>query len=145
PDASDEDILQATKAAYAHEFISEMPQGYDSIIGERGIKLSGGQKQRISLARALIKNPKILILDEATSLLDADSEIKIQKALESAMKERTTIIIAHRLSTVQKADRIIVMNEGNVIQQGNHSDLSRQDGVYQELYSKSTITAAADV
>ena len=145
PDASDEDILQAAKAAYAHKFINEMPQGYDSIIGERGIKLSGGQKQRISLARALIKNPKILILDEATSLLDADSEIKIQKALESAMKERTTIIIAHRLSTVQKADRIIVMNEGNVIQQGNHSDLSRQDGVYQELYSKSTITAAADV
>jgi ABC-type multidrug transport system fused ATPase/permease subunit len=145
PDASDEDILQAAKAAYAHKFINEMPQGYDSIIGERGIKLSGGQKQRISLARALIKNPKILILDEATSLLDTDSEIKIQKALESSMKERTTIIIAHRLSTVQKADRIIVMNEGNVIQQGNHSDLSRQDGVYQELYSKSAITEATDV
>ena len=145
PDASDTEIIEAAKRAYAHEFINEMPQGYDSIIGERGIKLSGGQKQRISLARALIKNPKILILDEATSLLDTDSEIKIQKALESSMKERTTIIIAHRLSTVQKADRIIVMNEGNVIQQGNHSDLSRQDGVYQELYSKSAITEATDV
>ena len=139
PDASDTEIIEAAKKAYAHEFINEMIQGYDSIIGERGIKLSGGQKQRISLARAIIKNPKILILDEATSLLDTDSETKIQKALESIKIGRTTIIIAHRLSTVQKADRIIVMNEGAIVQQGRHFDLSKQGGVYQELYRKSEI------
>ncbi len=140
-DASDTEIFEAAKRAYAHEFINEMPQGYESIIGERGIKLSGGQKQRISLARAIIKNPKILVLDEATSLLDTDSETKIQRALESIKKGRTTIIIAHRLSTVQKADRIIVMDKGAIIQQGKHSDLSQQDGVYQELYQKSEIIA----
>jgi len=144
PDASDTEIIEAAKRAYAHEFINEMPQGYDSIIGERGIKLSGGQKQRISLARAIIKNPKILV-DEATSLLDTDSETKIQRALESIKMGRTTIIIAHRLSTVQKADRIIVMDKGAIIQQGNHSDLSNQVGVYQELYSKSTVTAPSDL
>jgi len=144
PDASDTEIIEAAKRAYAHEFINEMPQGYDSIIGERGIKLSGGQKQRISLARAIIKNPKILV-DEATSLLDTDSETKIQRALESIKMGRTTIIIAHRLSTVQKADRIIVMDKGAIIQQGNHSDLSNQVGVYQELYSKSTVTATSDL
>ncbi|HJP17032.1 MAG TPA: ABC transporter ATP-binding protein [Nitrospinota bacterium] len=139
PDASDEEIIEAAKRAYAHDFINEMPQGYDSNVGERGIKLSGGQKQRISLARAIIKNPKILVLDEATSLLDADSETKIQRAMESIKTGRTTIIIAHRLSTVQKADRIIVMDKGAIIQQGKHSDLSQQDGVYQELYRKSEI------
>lgn len=139
PDASDAEIIEAAKKAYAHEFINEMPQGYESIIGERGIKLSGGQKQRISLARAIIKNPKILVLDEATSLLDTDSETKIQRALESIKMGRTTIIIAHRLSTVQKADRIIVMDKGAIMQQGKHSDLSQQDGVYQELYQKSEI------
>ena len=142
PDASDAEIIEAAKKAYAHEFINEMPQGYESIIGERGIKLSGGQKQRISLARAIIKNPKILVLDEATSLLDTDSETKIQRALESIKMGRTTIIIAHRLSTVQKADRIIVMDKGAIMQQGKHSDLSQQDGVYQELYQKSEIIVA---
>jgi subfamily B ATP-binding cassette protein MsbA len=133
PGASDEEIVAAAKAAYAHEFISDMPKGYDTPIGERGVKLSGGQKQRISLARAIIKNPKILILDEATSSLDTDSETKIQKALESILPGRTTVVIAHRLSTVTKADRIVVMDRGRIIQQGRHGELAEQAGIYREL------------
>jgi ATP-binding cassette, subfamily B, bacterial MsbA len=133
PGASDEEIVASAKAAYAHEFISDMPKGYDTPIGERGVKLSGGQKQRISLARAIIKNPKILILDEATSSLDTDSETKIQKALESILPGRTTVVIAHRLSTVTKADRIVVMDRGRIIQQGRHGELAEQAGVYREL------------
>ncbi|VAX29950.1 Efflux ABC transporter, permease/ATP-binding protein YwjA [hydrothermal vent metagenome] len=135
PDATEAEVVEAARAAYAHEFILDMPQGYDTYIGERGVKLSGGQKQRISLARAILKNPKILILDEATSSLDADSEAKIQKALESIMPGRTTLIIAHRLSTINKADRIIVMERGRIIQQGSHDELFSSGGVYQELYS----------
>lgn len=135
PEATEAEVVEAARAAYAHEFIMDMPQGYDTYIGERGVKLSGGQKQRISLARAILKNPKILILDEATSSLDADSEAKIQKALESIMPGRTTLIIAHRLSTINKADRIIVMERGKIIQQGSHDELFSSGGVYQELYS----------
>ncbi|NOY39848.1 MAG: ABC transporter ATP-binding protein [Nitrospirae bacterium] len=135
PEATEAEVVEAARAAYAHEFIMDMPQGYDTYIGERGVKLSGGQKQRISLARAIIKNPKILILDEATSSLDADSEAKIQKALESIMPGRTTLVIAHRLSTINKADRIIVMERGRIIQQGSHDELFSSGGVYQELYS----------
>jgi subfamily B ATP-binding cassette protein MsbA len=134
PGASDEEIVGAARAAYAHEFIVDMPNGYDTQIGERGVKLSGGQKQRISLARAIIKNPKILILDEATSSLDTDSETKIQKALESILPGRTTIVIAHRLSTIKKADRIVVMDRGRIIQQGRHDELSARTGIYKELY-----------
>jgi subfamily B ATP-binding cassette protein MsbA len=134
PGASDEEIVAAAKAAYAHEFIVDMPNSYDTQIGERGVKLSGGQKQRISLARAIIKNPKILILDEATSSLDTDSETKIQRALESILPGRTTIVIAHRLSTIKKADRIVVMDRGRIIQQGRHDELSARTGIYKELY-----------
>jgi subfamily B ATP-binding cassette protein MsbA len=135
PDASEEEVVEAAHASYAHEFITEMPDGYDTHIGERGAKLSGGQKQRISLARALLKNPRILILDEATSSLDADSEAKIQKALEAIMPNRTTIIIAHRLSTVKNAGRIVVMDRGRIIQDGTHIELYSRSGVYQELYN----------
>jgi subfamily B ATP-binding cassette protein MsbA len=135
PDASDDDIATAAQAAYAHEFIMETPDGYDTFIGERGVKLSGGQKQRISLARAIVKNPEILILDEATSSLDTDSETKIQKALEGILPGRTTVVIAHRLSTIKKADRIIVLDKGKIIQQGRHDDLFRDGGLYKDLYN----------
>ena len=133
PEGGEEEIIEAAKVANAHDFIMEMPQGYDTYIGERGIKLSGGQKQRVSLARAVIKNPKILILDEATSSLDTDSELKIQQALEKIMPGRTSIIIDHRLSTSKKSDRIIVMDRGRIIQEGRHDELSSKEGVYQEL------------
>ncbi|MGE5894287.1 MAG: ABC transporter ATP-binding protein [bacterium] len=135
PGATDDEIIEAAKAAYAHEFIERMPQGYDTPIAERGVKLSGGQKQRISLARAIIKNPSILVLDEATSSLDTDSETKIQKALENIMPGRTTLVIAHRLSTVQKADRIIVLDKGRIVQQGTHVELASRQGIYKELYN----------
>ncbi len=135
PEATETEIIGAARAAYAHDFIMEMPRGYDTYIGERGVKLSGGQKQRLSLARAILKNPKILILDEATSSLDADSEAKIQHALESIMPGRTVLIIAHRLSTINKADRIVVMDRGRIIQQGSHSELFASGGLYQELYT----------
>jgi subfamily B ATP-binding cassette protein MsbA len=135
PAATDEEVIEAAKAAFAHDFIMEMPQGYDTMIGERGVRLSGGQKQRITIARAVIRNPSILILDEATSSLDTESERQVQKALEQLMQNRTTIVIAHRLSTIQNASRIIVMSGGRIIQRGTHEELMRQGGLYQELYN----------
>ncbi len=135
PDAKEEEIIEAAKAAYAHEFILELSEGYETRIGERGVKLSGGQKQRITIARAVLRNPNILILDEATSFLDMESEHIVQKALEKLMEGRTTIVIAHRPSTVQKATRIFVMNQGMIVQQGNHEELISQGGLYRELYS----------
>ena len=135
PEATDEDVIEAAKAAFAHDFVIDMPQGYDTRIGERGVRISGGQKQRITIARAIIRNPSILILDEATSSLDTESEHQVQKALEQLMKNRTTIVIAHRLSTIQNASRIIVMSDGRVIQQGTHDELLTQGGLYQELYN----------
>ncbi len=135
-DCSDEDIRLAADAAFALEFIEELPQGFDTVIGESGARLSGGQRQRISIARAILKDAPILVLDEATSALDTDSERKVQKALENLMKNRTTIVIAHRLSTIKNADRIIVMLNGQLVEEGTHDQLVQvQNGVYEGLYN----------
>ena len=133
-DVSDDAIYAAAKAANALEFIEKTPNGFDTLIGERGAKLSGGQKQRLAISRALLKNPPILILDEATSALDTESEKKVQKAIVALMKDRTTLVIAHRLSTVQNADKIIVIDRGKVIETGTHQKLYDQNGVYRKLY-----------
>ncbi|MBK7000145.1 MAG: ATP-binding cassette domain-containing protein [Rhodoferax sp.] len=133
PDASDQEVHVAAKAAFAHEFISALPQGYATFLGERGLRLSGGQRQRIAIARAMLKNPPLLLLDEATSALDAESERMVQAALESAMRNRTTLVIAHRLATVQKADHIVVLDHGRLVEQGTHAELVAHGGVYAGL------------
>ncbi|MEM1218131.1 MAG: ABC transporter ATP-binding protein [Bacteroidota bacterium] len=133
PDATEEEILAATKVANAHDFILETENGYDTIIGDRGSKLSGGQRQRLTIARAVLKNPSILILDEATSALDSESEKLVQEALEKLTANRTSIVIAHRLSTIQHADEIIVMRKGKIIERGNHQHLLQKEGAYQKL------------
>lgn len=132
-DATDEEVIQAAKLAAAHEFIERLPQGYKSFLGERGVRLSGGQRQRVAIARALLKNPPLLLLDEATSALDAESERLVQSALEAAMVGRTTVIIAHRLATVQRADRIIVMEDGKIVETGTHASLVALGGIYANL------------
>jgi len=132
-DASDAEVIAAAKMAAAHEFIEKLPEGYQSFLGERGVRLSGGQRQRIAIARALLKNPPLLLLDEATSALDAESERLVQGALEVAMQNRTTLIIAHRLATVQRADRIIVMDQGAIVESGTHHSLVELGGVYATL------------
>jgi len=129
-----EEIVKAAEAAYAHNFIQNLPQGYDTVIGEQGAKLSGGERQRVSIARALLKNAPILILDEATSSLDSESEIEVQKALEYLMQGRTTLVIAHRLSTIRKANRIIVIVNGVIVEEGTHEELLERDGEYRKLY-----------
>jgi len=133
PGATDEETRAAAKAAFAHEFITALPEGYDTFLGERGVRLSGGQRQRIAIARAMLKNSPLLLLDEATSALDAESERMVQAALESAMKGRTTLVIAHRLATVQQADRIIVLDHGRLVEQGTHAELVNRGGVYARL------------
>lgn len=142
PDALDEEILNASSAAYAHDFITALPEGYDSEIGQRGVKLSGGERQRLAIARAILKNPPILILDEATSALDTQSEMIVQKAIDSLMEaqategktSRTIFVIAHRLSTIKRADRIIVLDNGNIAESGRHDELMKTDGIYKKLY-----------
>ncbi|MEI8030596.1 MAG: ABC transporter transmembrane domain-containing protein [Comamonadaceae bacterium] len=133
PDASDLEVKVAAQAAFAHEFITALPEGYDTFLGERGVRLSGGQRQRIAIARAMLKNPPLLLLDEATSALDAESERMVQAALESAMQGRTTLVIAHRLATVQKADLIVVLDHGRLVEQGTHTELVARGGVYAGL------------
>jgi subfamily B ATP-binding cassette protein MsbA len=131
---SDQEIIEAAKAAHAHDFITKLPKGYDTFIGEQGVKLSGGERQRLSIARALLKNAPILILDEATSSLDSDSETEVQKALDQLMKGRTVFVIAHRLSTIRNAHRIIVLSEGQIVEQGDHEELIERNGEYRRLY-----------
>jgi subfamily B ATP-binding cassette protein MsbA len=132
--AHNEDIVRAAKHANAHDFISKLPNGYDTLVVERGMKLSGGEKQRVSIARAMLKNPPILVLDEATSALDSESEKLVQSAIDNLMKDRTVILIAHRLATVRNADKIIVMDKGLVAENGTHEELIKlQDGIYKKL------------
>ena len=133
PTASDDEVRAAAKAAFADEFIADLPEGYNTFLGERGLRLSGGQRQRIAIARAMLKNPPLLLLDEATSALDAESERMVQAALESAMRDRTTLVVAHRLATVQKADLIVVLDHGKLVEQGTHAQLVQQGGVYAGL------------
>jgi ATP-binding cassette subfamily B protein len=133
PDATDAQVQAAAQAAFAHDFITALPQGYDTFLGERGVRLSGGQRQRIAIARAMLKNPPLLLLDEATSALDAESERMVQAALESAMQGRTTLVIAHRLATVKKADLIVVLDQGLLVEQGTHDALVLRGGVYAGL------------
>jgi subfamily B ATP-binding cassette protein MsbA len=135
PGASFDEVVHAAQLAYAHEFIQDLPQGYDTIIGERGVKLSGGQRQRIAIARALLKDPPMLILDEATSELDAESEFMLQKALANLVQGRTVFVIAHRLSTVMRADRIVVVDGGQIVEMGTHEELLAHKGLYNRLHT----------
>ncbi len=137
-DAGHEEVLEAAKASNAHDFILQLPEGYDTQIGERGCQLSGGQRQRIAIARAILKDPRVLILDEATSALDAESERLVQDALDKLMVGRTTFVIAHRLSTIQRADTILVLEKGRMVECGCHTDLLDAGGLYCKLYSLQT-------
>jgi subfamily B ATP-binding cassette protein MsbA len=132
--ASKDEVEASARAANAHQFIMDMPQKYQTIIGDRGVKISGGERQRLAIARALFKNPPVLIFDEATSSLDTESEALVQEAIDRLMKGRTVFVIAHRLSTIQNADKIVVLDDGKIVQMGKHSNLIQQEGLYKRLY-----------
>ena len=134
--ASDSEVIEAAKRAHAHVFICDLPEGYKTLVGERGLKLSGGERQRIAIARAILKNAPILILDEATSQLDSATEHQIQESLLDLMQEKTTIVIAHRLSTLLHMDRILVFDKGKIVQDGKHVDLMAESGLYKTLWDK---------
>jgi ABC-type multidrug transport system fused ATPase/permease subunit len=136
PDATADELIAAVRAANAHDFITKLPEGFDTELGERGVKLSGGQKQRLALARAILADPKILILDEATSSVDAEAEYLIQQALERVLKGRTALVIAHRLSTIRNADKILVLDSGRLVETGNHAELMQRGGLYSRLYQR---------
>ena len=135
PGATREEVLQAARSAHIHDFIESLPHGYDTTVGERGLKLSGGEKQRVAIARAILKNPAILIFDEATSALDSKSEKAIQGELHNVARDRTTLIIAHRLSTIVDAHEILVMDKGRIIERGTHRDLLAQQGMYAQMWA----------
>jgi subfamily B ATP-binding cassette protein MsbA len=136
PEAARVDLEAAARAAHADEFVRRLPEGYDTVVGERGVKLSGGQRQRIAIARAVLKDPAVLVLDEATSSLDTESEQLIEDALERLLVGRTTLIIAHRLSTVRRADRLLVIDQGRVAEEGTHAELLAAGGTYARLYQR---------
>ncbi|MCK4417742.1 MAG: ATP-binding cassette domain-containing protein, partial [Candidatus Latescibacteria bacterium] len=136
PQILEEEVMRAAKAANAHDFILKLPQGYQTLIGDRGVRLSGGERQRLAIARAILKNPALLIFDEATSALDTEAELLVREAITHLIKGRTSIVIAHRLSTVQNADRIVVLDGGRIVQQGSHQQLMKEDGLYRVLYRK---------
>jgi ABC-type multidrug transport system fused ATPase/permease subunit len=136
PNSTEEEIISAAKSAAADSFIAQLPNGYDTVIGENGYSLSGGQRQRVSIARAFLKNAPILLLDEATSSLDTESESLVQEAIKKLMKDRTTLVIAHRLSTIINADQIIVLDDGKIVESGTHEKLLSKNGVYKKLYER---------